>query len=189
MTTILELLIVLATLPVPMEHSKETKEQRLTRLRPVANAIHGAAERATCSGIAECTPHWPGTANQAIAALISAGWWESRFAQHVIDGKCRPYECDPIKLANGTIFHKAAGAWQQQVAGPILYAEWKTLPGNPEAQAWAAVRVLASSKRACKTTNGMFSMYATGRWCGWKHSAARVRTYQRILGKLSEGKS
>ena len=184
MITITELLIIMATLPVPYEHAKETKTQRFERLRPVASAIHGAAQRATCYGRVECSAYWSGSKNQAIAALVSTGWWESRFAQRIIDHKCRKNECDSVLLPDGTVFHKSAGAWQQQAGGVVTVLEWQRLPGSPRRQAWAAVRTLGRSKDACKTPAGMFSMYGTGKHCGWAGAVPRVRTYNKVLRKL-----
>ncbi len=184
MITVLALTGIMADLPQWHEHKGETRDQTMARLRPTASGIHQAAQRSTCYGRVECKRVWQSSTKSAMAVLITTGWWESRFAQHVIDGKCRKWECDPVKLADGTIFHKSAGAWQQQVAGPILLKEWKLLPGSPKRQAWAAIRVLAVSKKTCKTYDGMFSLYATGRWCGWKHSPARVRTFNKVLVKI-----
>ena len=184
MITVLALTGIMADLPQWHEHKGETRDQTMHRLRPTASAIHAAAQRATCYGRVECKRHWAWSANEAMAALVTTGWWESRFAQHVIDGKCRPYECDPVKLPDGTILHKAAGAYQQQAAGLISVSEWKKLPGHPGRQAWAAVRMLGASRDKCKTVAGMFSQYGTGKHCGWGKAPARARTYTRILARL-----
>jgi hypothetical protein len=76
---------------------------------------------------------------QEIAFTSTWAKFESGFAEHVVAGRCRRWECDAHKLADGTIEHRARGFCQlhERAAG----SDWDLLPGDIDAQARACTRM------------------------------------------------
>jgi hypothetical protein len=161
----------------------ETPEARTTRLTTVANSIEDATQRATCSGefakLAECKKFWPGRQQDLRALLITIGYFETAYAQHVHEGHCRPHECDG---------GRARGLWQVQRHGLVPSAAWERIVGaddySTQISAYLAAKVLGSDLSKCGTIEGAVSMYATGNSCSWDGAKARVDFSNKVSFKL-----
>ena len=176
---------------LPAWHEDTAELGRAERLGRVAVSIERAVARATCNGAApDCVAEWPTTEGRELALLLVAlGWHETRFARHVHENRCRSYECDPYSY-KGTLYFRARGPWQVQLATRFVsQRQWLAIRGSDQAStdaaAWAATRVLSSSRAMCLTTSGTVSMYATGRHCRWRGAPERALTIQRLRAQAS----
>jgi len=112
-----------------------------------ALSLVGSPQDAT---IASAIAEFARTPTEA-AFLVAWGRSESEFNDDVIAGRCRRYQCDARKRADGTIVHLARGAWQQHRNGRTQ-EEWDALIG-PDAireQAKAASKMTRWSLAHCK---------------------------------------
>lgn len=157
----------------------ETDTEREARLTIVATAITKAVHRATCTeeyAVPDCNAIWGGNADELEDLLVTAGKFESGFAQHIHEGNCDEDagECD---------YGRAHSPWQLHASGLVPYEDWQAMhAATQEATdlgAWYAARVLIST-RGCRTVYGMFSMYMTGRTCDWPDAAHRAAFFQRL---------
>lgn len=162
----------------------------------IATGIVSAAAAATCSldwSYADwCIRRWSPTRVELEAALITVGYWESRFLARIGQGQCRKDECDAYKDAQGRTHHRARGFYQVQRTGLITTREWRDIVGTG---AWnyftassVAARVLASNRAWCKNPHGMFSGYARGGYCSWRGAGIRTAFFRRMLLKLQAPK-
>jgi hypothetical protein len=157
----------------------------------IGRAVVEVVMRARCAGayavpayaVPACKPIWFGGEKELAALLITKGWWESRFAKNVHEGKCDSNECDAVKLRDGGVVHRARSPWQLQRTA-YSDPEWPTMVGTSfEATrdaAWAAAKVLAEGQRRCKSARGALS------WYGWQRCEAsgvgnRLVTYERLM--------
>ena len=157
--------ILLSLAPYGADH--ETPIDREIRMTVIADAIAAA--------VTEAEVERP---REVAAMLVAAGWWESRFALHVHEGRCRVSigECD---------HGRARSPWQLHRSARMTADEWATMNGADfEATRLAALhaaRTLAAARGRCGSVEGAFALYATGSSCHWSGAAARVRLTQRIL--------
>lgn len=184
------LLVVLLSLPGAY-HDTETWQERSARMETVARAVDVASSRATCSAaynVPECNRQWLGSKKDLALLLVTKGWWESRFAQNVHEGRCRPFECDAIKI-NGVIVHLARTPWQLQKTSFVRLGEWDDMVGTDfnatSTAAWVAIRVMASSYRRCRGIPGAISGYASAR-CDWPGAGRRYLFWQRLMNKTND---
>lgn len=176
--------VLAALLYLPPAHADEAEVGRQARMETIADAVRQATQRATCMGVYSkegCEPLWPKQeAPEDLAALIiTKGWWESRFAKNVHEGRCRSYECDAVKLASGVVIHRARTPWQFQrtsYSAPF----WESMVGvelEPTRNAaWVAAQILSAGYRACRSYQGALNWYGVGR-CESKKFASRYRTF------------
>lgn len=181
-------LMVLMSL-VPWYGDKETTQERSDRMLIVAQSVEDASQRAMCEGhydVDGCKKIWIGTKKDLGLLLITQGWWESRFAKHIMSGKCEKWECDPEKQKDGSIVHRAKWNWQVQYTGLVTGAEWK-VPARPTFEstrigAFIAAKALSRGMNSCKTTRGAISWYSGSRaGCNWSGSARRYVFYKKLL--------
>lgn len=176
-----------ASLPLWHQDSDEEEEHRAWRIDNVARGVALAADLATCTGDwrdeEDCEPAWPVERKlELVGALISQGWWESRYAQHVHEGRCRVHigECDG---------GKARSPWQIQTSALVTDVEWYDMLGAgeepTEIAARCAARILAVGLKRCGSLEGAISSYATGRTCKWSKAADRVRHARRMTEELT----
>jgi hypothetical protein len=163
------------------------------RARTIAAAIESASLEAVCAppwaDSDFCQVVWPGTRTELAAALIVQGTLESGFAENVGAGRCRPKQCDSIKLPGGRVVHLARHYWQLHASPTLLpLLEWATLRGveyHPTADAaYAAARVLGAGYRGCRTLEGGIAAYARGSGCQWGGAARRVRLIRTVEARL-----
>lgn len=161
---------------------KEEPDARSARLHVIADAVTDAAEQATCSAAYEtesCVRLWPGATLDIGVLLVTQAYEESRLAKNVHEGRCRAYECDPIRVGNsGEIKHRARSLWQIHHVGPIE-EEWDHMVGtdyaSTRAAAWAATKLLSRGYRACGNFSGAISQYAGVGSCHWSTAKRRGR--------------
>lgn len=173
----------------------ETEEERLLRLRTIAEAINIATQNAVCMKDAPplpelpgngataktaCMPLWRGTPRELAFLLLTQAYFETHLAKHVHEGKCRVNlgECDG---------GKATSLWQLQAGGHLAREKWEKLSGTTLAAtthaALEASRALARGRNYCGNVRGAISLYATGRTCRWQPAEKRVSFLRRLEAK------
>jgi hypothetical protein len=180
------ILAFLLALPVYQADRAEPSSVRAERLQEVADAIEAAVDRATCpeDELGEpCQRRWPlERADELRALLVAVAWHESRLAEHVQRGRCRPWECGG-RGRDG--LPRARGPWQVE-RSPVVPAElWRAIdggPGSTVAAAEAAVRVLSACRGGPRAT---LLCYAGGH-LPREGLGARLRTYWRARAALAE---
>lgn len=195
MTLAAAILAVLASLPrvycapgtsCPSDAVRATHDAR------VAYAVASASERATCTGpwaLADktvCTRLWPGEAPELAAALVTTGYFESRFSVAVAAGGCAPSGCGPRWWA-------AHSNWQIEQSAVVPRDVWERLVGLApvpiEDAAWTAARIMALARGHCAPhsvhwVEPTLAGYATGNACRWKGARVRVGMVWSVLYRL-----
>lgn len=170
----------------------ENWEDRTGRMEIVAKAIDDASSKATCMGDYEavgCERKWSGSKKELALLLVTKGFWESRFAKNVHEGKCRTYECDAYK-SRGKVFHKARSPWQIQKTGLVTSDEYSKMKASTQEatslSAEVATRYLAIGMNQCKTIKGAISIYGGADSCDWKGADNRYKFFKSLMGKSEE---
>lgn len=174
----------------PAYGDNETWEERSNRMEIIAQAIDDASSKSTCSdkyNVDGCVSEWALDKNSVALLLVSTGYWESKFAKNVHEGKCKPYECDSYRK-NGHVVHRAKSPWQIQKTGLVTREEYSKMNGasleSTTISANVATRYLLQGMKRCKSEYGAFSMYATAKTCKW--SGAKIRdSFYKFLKKKS----
>lgn len=157
----------------------------------------GAVAEATCSegyaDLVECVPLWPASqAPELVALLVTLARFESGLSPRIGAGRCRPDECDAVKLPGGLVQHLALGYWQLHRTGLASSDEWREARGarlwNVHTQALIASRVLAASVGQCRGSGApvlraAISGFATGGRCWWGGAPARERVALSVLNR------
>ena len=106
-----------------------------------------------------------GAPGDLAALVVTKGWWESRYARNVHEGKCAAWECDAVKRG-GVVVHLARTPWQFQktaAAAPL----WNVMVGTGFEEtrnaAWLASVLLSRGYTACGSFRGALVWYARGR--------------------------
>lgn len=144
----------------------------------------GRADR--LSMIADAIAHAADNDREIAAALITTGWWESRYSRRIHAGRCGRMECDAVHDIRGRVVaHRARSPWQVQASAVVPYGLWRRARGlTPEATqagADAAATALRWARARCKTRLGMLALYATGKRCRWAPAHDRARMVDRIM--------
>lgn len=176
----------------PSYSDKETWEERSARMELIATAIDDASSKATCSDkydMPKCEKTWPKDKKTLGLLLVTKGFWESKFAKNVHDGKCRVYECDAYTVG-GKVRHRAKSLWQIQKTGLVSSEEYAKM-GLPSLEsttisANVAVRHLTLGMNTCKTISGTIAVYGGAKSCFWKGAAPREAFYKRINSMSDE---
>jgi hypothetical protein len=182
---------------------QEAPEEREARLRTIATAIATSCDEATCVSQGEdCVPVFSGTLNQCVAASITMGFWESRFAKHIHEGKCRSGyrskttgkwikgECDEHVAFNvhgqmiGQVF-TSRSMWQMKYDS-LIADEWHGMNGTSQEAtnlaAWAATKKLGRCWGG--NARSAFVCYAGSRNKNWPGAKPRVIFYEARLRQL-----
>jgi hypothetical protein len=177
--------VLAALLSLPPAYADREEPGRDARLATISAAVAEVTARATCSevyALPQCSPIWNGDRRELAALLVAKGWWESRFARNVHEGRCRPDECDAVKW-QGVVIHRARSPWQLQRTA-YSAPEWNSMVGIDYAAtrsaAWAAAKVLAEGQRRCRSASGALAWYAAGR-CTWSGAKSRAATYEQLM--------
>lgn len=178
----------------PSYGDKETWQERTERMTVIAQAIDDASSQSTCSDkydVPGCKPTWPSDKESLALLLVTTGYWESKFAKNVHEGKCKPYECDAIKSLDGkTIGHRARSVWQIQKTPLETKQEYDKMNSSSlESTTMAAIvatRHLTLGMNKCHTTLGAMSAYATSKACVWSGARARDSFYKKLKNKTAE---
>ena len=161
---------------------------REVRIQTIAEATAQAVGLASCLGPYEkttCEKIWNDSPQDLAALIVTKGWWESRFSKNVHEGKCKPYECDPVTIRQtGKIMHLARTPWQFQ---RTAFSEpfWEKMVGtdldSTRYAAYTAAVILSRGKNACKSNQGAIIWYARGRCTSAsRHLVNRFHTFQRM---------
>lgn len=178
---------LLALLSLPPSYSDANEVDRDARMRVIASAVSDASTKATCTesySTPACVRIWDGTSKDLAALVLTKGWWESRYARNVHEGKCREHECDAVKLRNGDVWHMARTPWQFQ---RTVFSEpvWTTFVGTDyeatRQAAWVATTILSRGMRACGSVQGAIAWYGIGR-CESTRLGDRYKTYVTLKG-------
>ncbi len=150
------------------DRAPELADRKREQLETVADSIAAVAN----------TP-------ELAAMLVTLGWYESKFATRIAEGRCKPFECDRGRARGVFQIHRRAG---------MTDAEWDGLLGTGEEPTLAAAREAArrvnAARARCRSLEssqdwaaGVFSSLA-GRGCvgNFKTRAQRVATFRRLLG-------
>jgi len=176
----------------PAYADKEAWDQRANRMHVIAEAIDDASSKATCEGkysTTDCKKTWTNSKRDLALLLVTKGFWESKFAKNVHEGKCRPYECDSY-TKNGRVIHKARSLWQIQKTGLVTKEEYNMMNASSvESTTMAAnvaVRYLATGMNACKTISGAIAIYGGAKSCSWKGALPREHFFKGLRAKSDE---
>lgn len=126
----------------PSKHDTETAEERAARIKVIAESIEIAAD-----------------GDQEVAAfLLMTGLFETRFARHVHEGRCKPEECDG---------GKARTVWQVWRLKSMSAEQWHGMLGSDlesttNAAKYAA-RLFIMKRNYCRSTIGAINAYASGK--------------------------
>lgn len=167
----------------------ETWQGREDRMNVIAQAIDDASSKATCSdkyAIDKCVPSWPKNKRSLAFLLVTKGFWESRFAKNVHEGRCKPYECDSF-ASNGNVFHRARSPWQIQRTGLVSRDEYAIMNSasveSTTMSANVAVRYLSLGMKHCGTIHGAMAIYGGAGSCNWPGVNNRAAFYATLLEK------
>lgn len=176
----------------PSHGDREPWDTRAQRMEIVAKSIDSAAAQATCSAefaSATCKPTWPGSKRELSLLLVTKGYWESRFAKNVHEGKCQPYECDATTI-NGNIIHRARSPWQIQRTLLVSKEEYAKMTSNSlestTMAALVATRYLAVGMAKCHTIPGAIAVYGGVANCNWSGAAGRYKFFKDISARTDE---
>ena len=132
---------------------------------------------------------------QIAAEVYTQGLFESSYWYRVHLGECLDKECDP-EWRRGfggekIIVHNARTPWQLHRAPAWTQEYWDGLEGTDfEATsegAWAAAKLLASSRRRCGgSIEGAFAGYATGGFCFHVQAHKRALATAVVRQRLAE---
>jgi hypothetical protein len=181
-------------LGLPAHHlDHEEPGARRERLQVIADAVSEASLRATCTETywtQDCRPIWPLLALDLGVLLVTQAYSESRLARNVHEGRCRAYECDPIRSARtGLVEHRARSLWQIHRILPIE-SEWDRMQGSDlqstTAAAWAATKLLSRGYRACGSISGAISRYAGIDGCQWTEAQNRARIFANLRQRAAK---
>lgn len=182
------LIMVLLSLQ-PAYADKENWKERSGRLEIVAKAIDDASSKATCMDaydITGCERKWQSSKKALALLLVTKGFWESKFAKHIHENKCRPYECDAYQ-AQGGLIHKARSMWQIQKTSLVSPEEYEKMKASTQVatnlSADVATRYLAIGMNQCRTIKGAISIYGGVDSCNWKGAEGRYTFFNTLMGK------
>ena len=162
----------------------ESPTEREARMTLIADAITDASEHATCTGAyvtdTECKVQWTAGVKELQALLTVIGYRETRFSQHVHEGKCKANtgECDG---------GKARSPWQLHMTGFTPRDTWQKIneatKESTDLAAWSAAQILSYSYQHCRSIEGAISLYATGSNCTWSGAKYRKAFYDELMAK------
>lgn len=174
------LAILLAWPPFSAEPVLESSEDRATRLGNVADVIAATAARR------------PGGLDPAetAAALLTIGFWESRFALYVGAGRCETgpvgARCDPDRKG----VPRARTYWQlHRAACPSAWAEDPGSQAELVAAARCAAVLFSAARSRCGRYHkagpiaGAFSGYRSAQ-CEWRGAVRRQTMFWKVRGGL-----
>lgn len=154
-------------LPVWQHDAELSRDERARLLRPVAEAIAGAAR-----------------SREEIAALVALGWHESRYARYVVEGRCDEgppgLRCDMGRDGKP----RARGPWQ---VWKWCRAAWALPAGTPASLRYEARCVVGAMRVAqARCDEGWESAFAglAGARCEWPPAKRRVWTMRQVLARL-----
>jgi hypothetical protein len=187
MTPFAKVIFTILMLYPPNQYDTETLEQRTVRMGTIAVSMDDTADRALCLGRFKtkgCKVIWRGTKTELALAMITRGHFESRFAQNVHEGKCKSWQCDPIKK-KGRKYFRARTVWQLHREGKSQ-DEWDGMIGTDmiatNMAAWAATRKVSLTYAGCRPGKGVAA------WRSMDINRGKVRIHHYNMLKRRWGK-
>lgn len=176
----------------PSYGDKESWEVRTERMKVVAQAIDDASSKATCSeayAVPTCEKKWAGSKKELAMLLVTKGYWESRFAKNVHEGKCRAKECDAI-VVSGQVRHLARSPWQiQRVESLVSADEYKLMNSSTveatKMSANVATRYLSLGFNRCHNIKGTIAAYG-GADCNWDGANERYKFFKFLSARTEK---
>lgn len=174
----------------PAYSDKEGWEERTARMETIAQAIDDASSKATCSDryeTSDCKKTWTKDKKSLGLLLVTKGFWESRFAKNVHEGKCRSYECDAFRATDGRVRHLARSPWQIQRTSLVTKEEYLKMKSSTlestTMSANVATRYLVNGMKSCNTIKGAISIYSGAKTCDWSGATRRNSFYEDLNKK------
>jgi hypothetical protein len=167
----------------PFHMDAEDVVARNARMTVIASSIVRATEEATCTGEFSkdgCVPKFKGKSEELAIGLFTIGKFETRFAKHVHEDRCRPWECD---------VGQAKSLFQVHVSKIIPINVWLRLGGtSPEATLLSARAAAAMWSRAwqCGSPDRAFAGYMTSYCQATRAGETRAKDYLSNLGRYRQ---
>ncbi|MFA5052824.1 MAG: hypothetical protein WC565_02100 [Parcubacteria group bacterium] len=169
----------------PFYMDVESADARNERMTVIALSIAQATEEATCTGAFAkdgCVPKFKGEPEELAMGLFTIGKFETRYAKHVHEDKCRPWECDT---------GLAKSLFQVHVSKTTPREVWVRLGGTSQESTLLSARAAAASFSwawQCGSLDRAFAGYMTS-YCqtikAGKERAndylANLRRYRRLM--------
>jgi hypothetical protein len=178
--TMFEAILSMLVAMQPFHKDKEVPEERSVRMAVIASSITQATEEATCTGTfatPDCKPKFKGKPDELAMGLFTIAKFETRFAKHVHEDKCKPWECD---------VGRAKGLFQVHVSKTVPRDVWEQLGGtSPEAtlQSARAAATMWSRAWQCGSLDRAFAGYMTSYCLATVEGKRRAKDYLSNLEK------
>lgn len=178
--TMFEAILSMLVATQPFHQDKEAPEQRSVRMAVIASSITQATEEATCTGtfaVSDCKPKFKGKSDEIAMGLFTIAKFESRFAKHIHEDKCKPWECDA---------GEAKSLFQVHVTKTVPREVWERLGGtSPEAtlQSARAAAAMWSQAWQCSSLARAFAGYMTSYCLAIGEGETRAKDYLANLGR------
>ena len=156
--TLVEAILSMLVATQPFYLDRETVDERTERMKVIATSIVQATEESTCTGEFKqegCKVKFRGKPEELIVGLFTVAKFETHFAKHVHEDKCRKWECDA---------GRAKGLFQIHVSKTVPAELWSKIGGESEESTLLSARAAAAMwSRAwqCGSLEKAFSGYIT----------------------------
>lgn len=206
MEQFIKTLLTLLVSFTPYYTDQETVEERKERMTVVSTAITHACYRATCTPPydEDCDVIFSGKLEECVVGEATLGYFESRFAKHIHENKCRKGywskkqnkwirgECDEqvSRDVHGKVvaqFFTSFTMWQMKRT-EIVLPEWPHMHGSSleatKLAAWASTKIFSR----CWSGNARkaFVCYAGSSNPNWPGALPRVKFYDARLKELEQ---
>jgi len=167
----------------PFHMDVESADARDARLEVIAWSIAQASKEMTCSEEFEkdgCVPKFKGKPEELAMGLFTIGKFEARFAKHVHEDKCRPWECD---------VGQAKSLFQVHVTKTVPRNVWVQLGGTSKKSTLLSARAAAAMwSRAwqCGSLDRAFAGYMTSYCQATEAGETRAKDYLANLGRYRQ---
>jgi hypothetical protein len=167
----------------PFHMDAEAADARNARMTVIASSIAQATEEATCTGAFAkdgCVPKFKGKPEELAMGLFTIGKFETRFAKHVHEDKCRPWECDA---------GQAKSLFQVHVTKTVPRDVWVRLGGTSQESTLQSARAAAAMwSRAwqCGSLDRAFAGYMTSYCQATEAGETRAKDYLANLGRYRQ---
>lgn len=175
-----EVILSMLTALQPFHKDVEEPEARKARMAVIAASITQATEEATCTGASAkdgCKPKFKGKPDELAIGLFTIAKFETRFAKHVHEDRCKPWECD---------VGRAKSLFQVHITKAVPVEVWRRLGGtSPEATLQSARAAAAMWARAwqCASLDRAFAGYMTSYCRATPEGERRAKDYLVNLGR------
>jgi len=186
----------LVSLPLWWEDARlEKPEDRKERLDIVADTQLDVAYELTCTGVydtPECEPQFHSDYRKLVGLIITAGFWETRYARRIQLGDCKKKgekmplggvasrnECDSGR-ARSVYQVQKNGAYPEELWDNALGLDWQ----SHRDAAMAAGLTFSHAWKKCYGNHGDYGVwgaYAIGKCATVEKGVARARSYRKRM--------